>query len=85
MVRSVVVWLRKALADRDEQIDFIAEDSPRTAVEQGDRIAHQVSQLAQHPELPSSTVRTAKTDHIAFKNNNLEAKFGISCGGTFMI
>ena len=34
--------------------------------------------------LPSSTVRTAQTDHIAFKNNNLEAKFGISCGGTFV-
>ena len=51
MARSVAVWLRKALADRDEQIDFIAENSPRAAVEQGDRIAHQVSQLVQHPEL----------------------------------
>lgn len=47
----MIVWLRRAIADRDAQLDYIAQDNPRAAIEQGDRIAHQVSQLGQHPEI----------------------------------
>jgi toxin ParE1/3/4 len=47
----MLVWLRTAIADRDRQLDYIAQDSPRAAIEQGDRIAHQVGQLVQHPEM----------------------------------
>jgi toxin ParE1/3/4 len=46
-----LVWLRRALADRDAQLDFIAKDNPGSAIEQGDRVAHQVGQLIQHPKM----------------------------------
>jgi len=29
----MLVWLRRALADRDAQLDYIAQDSPRAAIE----------------------------------------------------
>lgn len=47
----ILVWLRRAIADRDLQLDHIAQDNPRAAIEQGDRIAHQVGQLLLHPEM----------------------------------
>lgn len=47
----LLVWLRRAIADRDAQLDYIAQDNPRAAIEQGDRIAHQVGQLIQHPQM----------------------------------
>lgn len=46
-----LVWLRRALNERDAQLDYIAQDNPLAAIEQGDRIAQQVNQLAQHPQL----------------------------------
>ena len=46
-----LVWLRRAIADRDAQLDYIAQDNPRAAIEQGDRIADHVSQLLRHPEI----------------------------------
>ena len=46
-----LVWLRRAVADRDAQLDFIAQDNPRAAIEQGDRIAQQVGQLIEQPEI----------------------------------
>lgn len=45
------VWLRRAIADRDAQLDYIAQDNPRAAIDQGDRIVHQVGQLIEHPEM----------------------------------
>jgi toxin ParE1/3/4 len=47
----MLVWLRRAIADRDAQLDTIAQDNPRAAIEQGDRIAHHVGQLVQHAEM----------------------------------
>lgn len=46
-----LVWLRRAIADRDAQLNCIAQDNPRAAIEQGDRIADHVSQLLRHPEI----------------------------------
>ncbi len=46
-----LVWLPKAIANRDAQLDYIAQDSPKAAIEQGDRIEHQVNQLIEHPEI----------------------------------
>jgi toxin ParE1/3/4 len=45
------VWLRRALNDRDAQLDYIALDNPLAAVSQGDRIDEQVDQLLQHPQM----------------------------------
>ena len=47
----ILVWLRRAVTDRDAQLDYIAQDNPRAAIEQGDRIAHQAGQLEQHPQM----------------------------------
>lgn len=46
-----LVWLPRAISDRDAQLDYIAQDNPMAAIEQGDRIEHQVSQLFQNPEM----------------------------------
>ena len=34
----MLVWLKRAIYDRDAQIDYIAQDNPLAAVSQGDRI-----------------------------------------------
>ena len=47
----MLVWLRKAIDDRDAQLDYIAEENPLAAIEQGDRIANHVDNLLQHPEM----------------------------------
>jgi len=44
-------WLPRAIASRDAQLDYIAQDNPRAAIEQGDRIHDQVDQLLVHPNL----------------------------------
>ncbi|WP_296445474.1 type II toxin-antitoxin system RelE/ParE family toxin [Rhodoferax sp. UBA5149] len=47
----MLTWLRRALNDRDAQLDYIAQDNPLAAVSQGDRIDEQVDQLLQHPQM----------------------------------
>lgn len=46
-----VIWLPKAIANRDAQITYIAQDNPGAAITQGDRIADQIDILLQHPEM----------------------------------
>lgn len=46
-----MVWLRMALADRDTQLDYIAQESIAAALEQGSSIAHQLDLLAELPEM----------------------------------
>lgn len=47
----MLVWLRRAITDRDAQLDYIAQDNPLAAVSQGDRIDEQVDILLQHPQM----------------------------------
>lgn len=47
----MLVWLQRAIQDRDAQLDYIAQDNPMAAVSQGDRIAEQVEILKQHPQM----------------------------------
>lgn len=47
----MLVWLKRAIHDRDAQIDYIAQDNPLAAVSQGDRIDEQVDMLLQHPQI----------------------------------
>jgi len=47
----ILVWLQRAILDRDAQLDYIAQDNPLAAVSQGDRIGAQVETLLQHPRL----------------------------------
>lgn len=46
----MLVWLQRALNDRDAQLDYIAQDNLLAAVAQGDRIEGQVDLLLQHPK-----------------------------------
>ncbi len=46
-----LVWLPKAIENLDAHLDYISQDSPQAAVEQGDRIERQVNQLIKHPEI----------------------------------
>ena len=46
-----LVWLPAAIANRDSQLEYIAQTNIRAALKQGDRIAHQVVQLIEHPEI----------------------------------
>lgn len=47
----ILVWLQRAILDRDAQLDYIALDNPIAAINQGDRISEQVDMLRQHPRL----------------------------------
>lgn len=47
----MLVWLKKAIHDRDAQLDYIAQDNPMAAVTQGDRITEQIDILQQHPQM----------------------------------
>lgn len=47
----MLVWLKRAIQDRDVQLDYIAQDNPMAAVTQGDRIAEQIDMLLQHPQM----------------------------------
>ena len=47
----MLVWLQRAIQDRDAQLDYIAQDNPMAAVSQGDRIAEQIEILQQHPQM----------------------------------
>ena len=46
-----VKWLRRALRDLENQIEFIAEDNPEAAVRTGETIGRAVARLANFPEL----------------------------------
>jgi toxin ParE1/3/4 len=47
----IVEWTLAAEQDRAAHVEYIAQDSPRAAVEVGDEIEHQVEGLAEYPKL----------------------------------
>lgn len=47
----IIAWLPKAIGNRDELIDYIAQENPRAAIEQDSRIEAQVNHLVAHPEI----------------------------------
>ncbi|MDI1293891.1 MAG: type II toxin-antitoxin system RelE/ParE family toxin [Methylobacter sp.] len=47
----ILRWLPRAIADRDAQLDFIAQDNISAAIEQGDRIEAHVMRLVEHPKI----------------------------------
>jgi len=46
-----IKWLRRALRDFDEQIEFIAEDTPAAAAQAGEIIRRAVGRLSDFPEM----------------------------------
>ena len=57
-------WLPTALKNFDNQIGHIAKDSPRGAIEQGDRLSHQVNQLVREPTLSGRPGRKKGTREL---------------------
>ncbi|MHB1700869.1 MAG: type II toxin-antitoxin system RelE/ParE family toxin [Acidobacteriaceae bacterium] len=47
----MIRWLPRAIQDRDAQIDYVAARNPLAAIDQGDLIDTQISQLIAHPEI----------------------------------
>ena len=47
----IILWLPRAINDRDAQIEYIAGRNPRAAINQGDRIDSQIAQLISYPEM----------------------------------
>ena len=47
----ILEWLPAAQRDFDDLIDYIADDHPIAAIEQGDEIEAQVSMLSDHPRM----------------------------------
>ncbi len=50
----IIIWLPRALKNRDAQLDYIAAESPQAVIDQGDRIEHQVNMLAVYPDIGRS-------------------------------
>lgn len=44
-------WLQTAIETRDAQLDYIAEENPKAAIELGDRLDELIDQLRDYPEL----------------------------------
>jgi len=47
----IFVWLPKAIKNRHDLIDYIAEDNLRAAIEHDERIEKQIDQLLANPEI----------------------------------
>jgi toxin ParE1/3/4 len=47
----ILAWLPRAIKNRDAQIDHIAKESPKAAIDQGDRIEEQINRLVDYPEM----------------------------------
>ena len=46
-----IEWPPLASANRFEQLDYIAQDNPLAAIDQDERIEHQIDMLLQHPQM----------------------------------
>jgi toxin ParE1/3/4 len=46
-----IVWLARAVADRDAQIGYIAKDSILAALDVGDRLMVAVARLGEYPDM----------------------------------
>ena len=46
-----IEWLPQASINRFEQLDYIAQDNPLAAIDQDERIEHQIDMLLQHPQM----------------------------------
>ena len=47
----ILIWLPTARRDFDSIVDYIADDDPGAAIQQGDEIEHQVASLERYPAL----------------------------------
>ena len=74
-----VVWLHRAMNDRDAQMDFIGQDNPLAAITAGDAIAAQISTLADQPEI-GRPGRRAGTRELVISRTPFVAVYRIAGG-----
>ncbi len=49
-----IIWLPRAISNRDDQLNYVALESPQSALELGDRIEQNVPMLAEFPDMGRS-------------------------------
>jgi toxin ParE1/3/4 len=56
----ILLWLPRAIRNRDALIDRIATSNPRAAIRQGDKLERQIDLLRSHPKTgdPGRVART---------------------------
>ncbi|PIV91940.1 MAG: type II toxin-antitoxin system mRNA interferase toxin, RelE/StbE family [Gallionellales bacterium CG_4_10_14_3_um_filter_54_96] len=65
----IIAWLPKAIANRDELIDYIAEENLRAAIEQDSLIEAQVNHLVAHPEIGHAGRKKGSRELVIAKTN----------------
>ncbi|MDE2466746.1 MAG: type II toxin-antitoxin system RelE/ParE family toxin [Alphaproteobacteria bacterium] len=74
-----IVWLLRAMRDRDAQIDFIAQDNPLAAVNAGDAITAQIGMLVDQPEI-GRPGRRAGTRELVISRTPFVAVYRVTGG-----
>ncbi|MDO9054461.1 MAG: type II toxin-antitoxin system RelE/ParE family toxin [Gallionella sp.] len=67
----IIAWLPKAIANRDDLIDYIAEANPKAAIEQDSRIEAQVNHLVAHPEIGHAGRKKGTRELVVARTNFL--------------
>lgn len=65
----IIAWLPKAIANRDDLIDYIAQENPRAAIEQDSRIEAQVNHLVAHPEIGHAGRKKGTRELVIVRTN----------------
>jgi addiction module RelE/StbE family toxin len=75
----IVVWSRKAQADRDEAMDYLEAESPAAALAVDDRIDMQMLLLSQFPEA-GRPGRVAGTRELVVQDTSYIAAYRVASG-----
>lgn len=79
-----LVWLSKAIANRDALIDHIAQENPKAAIEQDNRIDVHIDQLVSNPEIGRAG-RKSGTRELVISSTNFVAVYRIRNGRIVII
>lgn len=71
----ILEWLPRAIANRDSQIDYVAEDNPLAAISLGNEIEHQVQALVGNPPISGRPGRKSGTRELVISKTPFVAVF----------
>lgn len=80
----ILQWLPKAIQNRDQQIDYIAQRDPLAAISQGDEIERQTKSLVGTPPISGRPGRKPGTRELVISKTPFVAVFRIK-GQTIQI
>jgi toxin ParE1/3/4 len=75
----VIIWQKSAIENRDAQLDYIALDNPKAAIQQGDKIAKNIIKLIDFPKLGRAG-RVKSTRELVISGTPFIAIYKISVG-----